>query len=511
MSFLYPSFLWLILPLLVFLWQKKSQKIGFIIQIIILILLLLALSRPIVPDNVSLATVEAKDIIVAIDVSYSMKAKDIRPNRYDFAKETIRALLIENPNTNVMLIAFTSNPLLLSPPTTDHTLITIALESLNPEFILTKGTSLKKLFSKIASINQQHKEVILISDGGEEQDLNALHQSLVRGNITLHILALGSKEGSTVENENKELLTDKEGHLVISRINPLLQDLAMSVNGTYIEASSTAEHTAKLLSHSLSTSQSYRSQKMQKQPKEYYALPLFLAVFLFFLLHTKGINYLLIALAFFGVEAQASLLDTYHLISAYESYTHQDFESSRKHLNDIKTPSLQSHILLAHSYYKEKKYKKALKIYQAIRSSSVPIKQANYYHIANTYAQLQKYSKARYYYSQALALGKDKDTSYNLNLIALRLDKDPASLGIAHPKSQSDTSTPNKASSKENSKEEDKPSTSHAGAGEGKSKKAKKTPDKVIADKEQAIQERPLGSKVYELINKGYIHEARPW
>ena len=103
-----------------------------------------------------------------------MKATDISPTRYDFAKETIAALLQENPGDNIMLIAFTTNPLLLSPPTTDHALINIALANLNPEFILTKGTSLEKLFKRLASMKMGQKNLILMTDGGEEENLEKL-------------------------------------------------------------------------------------------------------------------------------------------------------------------------------------------------------------------------------------------------------------------------------------------------------------------------------------------------
>ncbi|PTB87132.1 VWA domain-containing protein, partial [cyanobacterium G8-9] len=183
-------------------------------------------------------------MIIALDVSYSMRATDLSPTRYDFAKETIRVLLEKNPSDNIMLIAFTTNPLLLSPPTTDHTLINIALKSLNPEFILTKGTSLEKLFKKLSQLDAGHKNLILMTDGGEESDLTKLTSILADSDISLTILALGSKQGITIKNKDGSLLKDKQGNLVISRINPLLEILASTVKGNYITASSSPEATA---------------------------------------------------------------------------------------------------------------------------------------------------------------------------------------------------------------------------------------------------------------------------
>jgi len=168
MTLLYPSFLWLLIPLALLLW-KSLNKLQHLIHIVILILLVLTLARPVQEHTLQAANIKAKDIIIALDLSYSMRAKDLTPTRYGFAKETINALLKKNPSDNIMLIAFTTNPLLLSPPTTDHTLINIALQSLNPNFILTKGTSLEKLFKRLSTMSLGHKNLILMTDGERNQ------------------------------------------------------------------------------------------------------------------------------------------------------------------------------------------------------------------------------------------------------------------------------------------------------------------------------------------------------
>lgn len=511
MTFMYPFLLWGILPLLFLLGQSKAKTIDFI-HSFILILLLISLARPIVPQIAQESKIDAKEIIIAIDVSYSMRAKDIKPSRYAFAKATISAFLANNPSHNIMLIAFTNNPLLLSPPTTDHVLVNIALKSLNPEFILSKGTSLKRLFEKIAKLNHRHKEVILISDGGEERQREALNQILVQNAISLHILALGSKEGISIETKKHLLLKDKEGNLVISRINPLLKTL----DASYIEASSSPYSTARMLENSLDKSSQTKNAitKMKKQNQELYFIPLLFALVLFLLLHTKGIKYLLLVLSLLGIQAHASFLDDYHLISAYKAYEKQEYTSSIQALKNIDKASLQSLMLLAHTYYKQGKYKNALILYHSIRSKQKSIKQSLYYHIANSHALLHEYSKAKSYYAKALQLGEDEDSRYNLGLIALLGDKEKASLGIAHPKSQSNASSSTKnISSKEDTNEEDKPSTNDSGKGEGSTspQKAKKPPSKLLADDKEEENPQPLGSKVYELINKGYMHEQRPW
>ena len=511
MTLLYPSFLWLLVPLALLLW-KGSRKIIATVHILVLMLLVLSLAHPVEEQALQEASIEAKDIVIALDVSYSMQAQDLSPTRYDFAKETITALLKQNPSDNIMLIAFTTNPLLLSPPTTDHTLINVALQSLNPKFILTKGTSLEKLFTKLASMKLGHKNLILMTDGGEEDKLIELSALVNEADISLHILALGTTQGSTIQHSNGSLLKDKNGDLVISRINPLLKSLAASTGGTYLSTSSSPTSTAEKLSDVLDVqeNEAQRVQKMQHNYSERYQTPLFLALLLFIMLHTRAVKVLFILFAFLGVQVQASLSDNYHLNLAYNSYKTKDFNATVSELKKIKTPSLQSQITLANTYYKQRDFKRAIKIYKSIRSSSVNIKQQLYYNIANAYAMLGTYSKAKIYYTKTLQLGVDKDAEYNLQRIALLSDKDAANLGIAHPKSQDGASSKSVSGTeeKEKTREENAPSSGSGGGGESSAKKNQKK-NKLLYD--ESAEQQPLGSKVYELINKGYIRETQPW
>ncbi len=513
MTLLYPSFLWLLIPLALLLWNNP-RKLMTSVHLIILILIVITLSRPVQEEALQEASIEAKDIIIALDVSYSMKAEDISPNRYDFAKETIAALLEQNPGDNIMLMAFTTNPLLLSPPTTDHVLINVALQNLNPEFILTKGTSLEKLFKKLATMKMAgHKNLILITDGGEEENLDKLIPLVQNANISLSILALGTTQGTTIKNKDGSLLKDKEDNLVISRVNPLLSSLASSVSGAYITPSTTARATAQKVNNALQSNE-HKAQTIQKRQRHYrelYQIPLILALLMFFMLHTRAIKYLFILFAFFGLQAEASMLDNYHLNIAYKSYKASDFNETKRQVKQIKVRSLQSQMLLANTYFKQRAFKKAIKVYKSIRSTSSNIKQQLYYNIANAYAMLESYDKAKIYYTKTLQLGEDADAQYNLKLVALLHDQKSAELGIAHPKSQDSSSSKSESQEEQEEKEsrdEDEPSSGSGGGGESQAQKEQEK-SKLLSDGSE--EQHPLGSKVYELINEGYIREKQPW
>ena len=518
MTLIYPSFLWLLIPLIALLLSKRKRNLATTVHLIVLMLIVAALSRPALQEGLQERSLEAKDIIIALDVSYSMRAKDIEPTRYAFAKETIQALLNENAKDNIMLIAFTTNPLLLSPPTTDHELINIALKSINPEYILTKGTSLKKLFKKIASMNRaetSHKSLLLITDGGEDDDLNSLTDLVQKANVSLTVLALGTKQGTTIEKPDGTMLKDDKNHLVVSRINPLLKKLASQVDGHYFTVSTSPEATAQDLQEALSTNdqRSETITKMQYNYTELYQIFIFFAALLFLMVHTRASKYLITLFILLGVNLEASMLDNYHLNQAYKSYRAEDFNSSKDKLKKIDIPSLQSQFALANTYYRLHSYKKALKVYMSIRSTSAAIKQRLYYNIANSHAMLEEYDKAKIYYTKALQLGEDEDSRHNLQLVALLKKKKEAELGIAHPKSQSSASSKSESgeSDKETARDEDQPSSGSGSGGENKTdeKESKEEEKRLILDEKQ--EQQPLSSKVYELINKGYIRETQPW
>lgn len=511
MTLLYPHFLWLLFPLVLLLWRNKEMVTSFI-HVVILLFLVLALSRPIEEKALQQGHIEAKDIIIALDVSYSMRATDLQPSRYHFAKKTINRLLEKNPADNIMLMAFTTNPLLLSPPTTDYTLITVALESLNPKFILTKGTSLTNLFNKLSTMNLSNKQLILITDGGEETSFEKIKSLIQKSQVTLTVLALGTKKGTTLQTGNGALLKDNNGNLVISRVNPYLNAFTKSIQGTYVKASFSPEETANALNKILhdNTIEKKTIQKMQKHHIERYQIPLFIALILFLLLHTRAVKVLIIGFAFFGITLQASLLDDYHLTKAYTAYEKNDFNRSYSHLKKISTPTLQSQMALANTYYKQQNYKKSVEVYASIRSTSNKIKQHVYYNMANAYTLLKAYDKAKIYYTKTLQLGPDRDALANLGSIVFLNKKKDDFLGIAHPKSQSsDSSKSDNQKNKDNDSKEDAPSSSAESSGESGEEEQKDKQKKLMSN--NTLSKQPLSSKVYELINKGYIRETKPW
>ncbi|MBU0631605.1 VWA domain-containing protein [bacterium] len=530
MTFLYPFIIIALVPLYLMykrgmqnikestLEDKKSTLRQIRFLYLTLGLILIAMSRPVIENSAVDQKFDAKDYIIAIDASYSMQADDIKPTRYEAAKEAIKELIRLHPRDRFAIFAFTSNALLISPPTTDTAISMNALNALNPEYILTKSTNLKQLFSTIAKSSHNKKNLIIFSDGGDESDLNVLASICKKNSIIPYIVASASKNGTALKKDGR-YIKDQYSSLVISRINPILEDLAGKCGGKYyeLESSSTLGELAEDIS-----SQSAKSNKESVKVKSYrelFFIPLLFAILLFFATVTKLHQlYLLIPFLFLPNPSDANMLDFHHLKKADESFKEQRYLDSAKEFQKV-TPSVKSYFNIATAYYKAGHYKKALEYFDMIQTSSKEIKQKIFYDMAGCAVKLKRYDRAEVYYQQALALGEDEDALFNLTLLQkLHLRTGVNIVDMLPPK---DAQTKKNSSKKTGTQKDEKKegggksnSNSQAGESSNGASDAKKGDTKKAEqneEKQSQKNEYKMGYRSYEMINKGYTDEKEPW
>ncbi len=150
-----------------------------------------------------------------------MRPDDIKPNRLKATKEIIYQLLKRNSKdkNRVSLIAFTSNPLILTPFTFDNRLIFEALQSLKEKNILTKGTNLNRLIERVLKLPHRDKLLIIFTDGGDERIREEILSKIKKENLKILIVAMATKRGVPIKDDRGEFLRDKSGHIVISKLN----------------------------------------------------------------------------------------------------------------------------------------------------------------------------------------------------------------------------------------------------------------------------------------------------
>jgi len=478
-----------------------------------LLFMLIAAARPAIDNSYGNQTFNSQDFIIALDASYSMQADDLKPTRYIMAKDAIKKLLKLRPKDKFTLFIFTSNTLLISPPTTDTSISVMALDAINPLYILTKSTNLFNLFETIAKIPMKEKKLIIFTDGGDEHNIAQLSKLAKKNSIVPYIVATATQKGATLKKEN-HYIKDLHANLVVSKINPILKDLAATTDGKYYEL--TSLDTINTLNEDLEQKVTTKKQIKVKSYKELFYIPLGIALLLFFLSITKlgEVIFLLPLLIILPQKADAALLDFYHIKQAKELYKSSHYKEASKEYQAI-TPSVASYYNLATSFYKEGNYKAALSYYLRIQTSNPIIKQKILYNIGNCAVQLKKYDRAKKFYIQALTLGEDEDALYNLNLLKKLHLKTAIDTNDMLPKKQN----PKKSNKKSKTEEKKDKKSAHANSksnqssqqstnGSGGNKKKKIA---TMSKKKTSQNNYQMSYRAYEKINKGYSDEKEPW
>ena len=498
---------------------KKSQQPSKQTKLLYLslIFMFLAMARPAYENSYVQENFDSHDYIIALDASYSMQAEDLKPSRYELAKQAIKKLLKSHPKDRFTIFAFTSSTLLISPPTTDTEISMMALDALNPKYILTKSTNLQNLFKRIAKMQMKQKNLIIFSDGGDEQDIATLAQIAKKNSIIPYIVATATQRGAALKKDGKYIKNAGQS-IVISKINPMLTDLANATHGKYYQLKSLEDIDA--LSKELQSQQSRQEHIQVKSYKELFMFPLALALVLFFLGVTKLSQRLFVFMSLLFLlpnTGHASVFDFYHIKQAKSAYAQHKYRDAAHHFEKL-TPSQQSYYNIAASYYKAGNYKKALEYFTQIKTGHKALKQKLLYNIGNCAVKLKKYDRAKNYYIDALALGDDADALYNLNLLRklkLVTQKD-ASKMMPHnqsTKKKKHSQDPSKKKNSEHNSAAKKSGNQFAnektnGAGQSKKGKQKLTPKQVSKKRKGKYK---FSYKAYEKINKGYTDEKEPW
>jgi len=181
------------------------------------------------------------DVMLVLDVSKSMLARDVKPSRLDKAKQLLLLLTEKLNNDRIGLILFAGRSYLQMPLTTDHGAARMYIQDAGPDAVPTQGTvigeALNMANAAFNSKERKYKSIVLISDG-EDHDPEALKaaQKLAQNGVMINTIGIGSPEGSPiVDPATNELKKDEQGNTVISKLNePELQQLANATNGEYV-------------------------------------------------------------------------------------------------------------------------------------------------------------------------------------------------------------------------------------------------------------------------------------
>lgn len=236
MSFLSIEFFYLlVIPFIYFFFYKRKKE--DLIYIVIFILLVTALARPIIIKE-KVEDESQVEFIVALDISKSMLAKDVLPNRFEFTKQKTLALLQQLSSQKVALIAYSNQPYLISPFTNNYETLKFFIENLSLENINQNGSDLMKLLQGSDAIftSQTNRAILIITDGTDQKSFEKEIAYAKQQNISLFIYIVATTKGTVIEYKER-LIKDSENQIVIFKKNNKIEELALKTNGEYLEYS----------------------------------------------------------------------------------------------------------------------------------------------------------------------------------------------------------------------------------------------------------------------------------
>ncbi|MDX9788828.1 MAG: VWA domain-containing protein [Desulfobacterales bacterium] len=460
--------------------SRRWVKAGLLLAVVML--LVISLAGP--QYGYRWREIEQKgvDLIVAIDCSKSMLAKDIQPTRLDRAKREVVDLLNLLQGDRVGLVAFSGTAFLQCPLTLDYEAFHLFLGALTPTFLPVGGTDLaaavRTAISGFNAGNTSDKAVILITDGestGEEAPLDAA-RAAAAAKIRLFCVGVGATDGVPIPAADGGFVKDGTGNIVLTRLDEdTLKKMAVMTGGSYVRSVAGdmdletiyAKHIRKEM-----TSATLNRQKkkiLENRFQWFLALAVFLmGVEMMIPPRKKATAVMAVALLLFANGSIAGAATPQDLIrEGQRAYEAGDYETALTRFVDaqLEAPDLaEIHYNIGNAQYKAGDYQAALNSYkQALLSTDQTMRRNAHYNMGNALFRLGQHKEALASYRAALKIdAKDQETIDNIAFVkkVMEQPKPPQQQG---DKSQDDslredTSQKNKDEKKSSSENREDPS-----------------------------------------------------
>ena len=312
MEFLYPNVLWAVmLPIFVLafliLTNKDSMELIFSDEVLsklavnraymsknvrnalffaALIFMTLSLGRPVIDKKEHDVKQELIPLVIAVDVSRSMLARDLYPSRLELAKRKLKSIIARSKNSALGVILFARSAFVLSPITQDFASLMFLVDNLDSGLNFDNGSNIMGMIEAANDLMREFesKNIILLSDGGNSDNLSSEIAYAKENNINIYAVGLATKRGNPIPLKEGGYLTDSAGDIVTVKLNEAVKDLALKTGGGYIEYS-LSESDIKAILNEISTGSGKDRMESQKVKiyTELFYYPLAAALFLLLL------------------------------------------------------------------------------------------------------------------------------------------------------------------------------------------------------------------------------------
>ncbi len=229
--------------------SQARPVVKFIFTMLAITLVVIGLAQPQFGSKLQKVKRKGIEVVIALDVSNSMLAEDIKPNRLERAKRAISRLVDRMRDDRIGLIVFAGDAYTQLPITNDYASAKLFLSSVNTNIVPIQGTAIGKAIElgthSFSPETDKSKALIIITDGENHEDdaLGAATAAAEQG-IVVHTIGMGLPQGSPIpillQSGQTDYRRDKEGKVVITKLNEeMLQQIAAAGNGAYVGASNT--------------------------------------------------------------------------------------------------------------------------------------------------------------------------------------------------------------------------------------------------------------------------------
>lgn len=392
----------------------------------------IALAGPRLPEKIQDSEQQYfREVMVVIDLSLSMSARDIKPSRIERARLELLDLVERAENLKLGLVVFSARPHLLTPVTSDKQALRYYLNRLRPQLLPTEGSSLFQALKFAADQLQKSASpaaILLVSDGDinltAEQARTAfeeINDLIKERQISLYTLGLGSRQGAPLLSGQAGWL-QVDNQTVISRINePLLEKIAGLGNGEYSPAYDDDRDWSRLYDNGIAQLQFQdQAEKLDELIiwSEHYHW--FIVAGLIFLLTSQllarpataqpqSYSVILLATVLSGL-LMSSPMQVYaseQYRQAYTNFQQGNYQSALELF--AKVPGYQGRFAEAGVAYKLEQYQRAIPLYiQAILdANNSRQRSAAIFNLANSYYRLERYAEAAKLYEDVLRYQPD--------------------------------------------------------------------------------------------------------
>lgn len=364
-----------------------------------------------------------QSLVIALDLSRSMNAQDITPNRLTRAKLKILDILERRQGAQVALIVYSANAFTVTPLTSDTDTIIALINSIDTSIMPSRGSypalAIDKGLQLLNQASVSNGEIILVTDGGITSDSFSSAQKLRDEGYRLSALGIGSMNGAPIPKETGGFITDNTGQITISRLEvDDLRDLVEIGGGSYTSITSNDQDIDTLLSEVYSAVRESDDSITTDQWKEFGPWLLLIVVPFGSLLFRKGWVFVFL-LTIMPIDNSVYALDWNDLWKTRDQQGKEAMESGDY---DKAIELFEDSEWLAAAHYKAGNYRQSANGYN--NNSDID----HLYNHANSLAKIGQFEEAIENYEQVIAEEPNaEDALYNLNLLKDLLSENQSS------------------------------------------------------------------------------------